>query len=90
MSNVAHEQHPRSRAGRRISITTVSPLAIVRLDRRLRQADVAARAGITRQHLGLLEAGRHTPTRKTAQALASALECDVAEIFPNAGGVGGE
>lgn len=71
------------RPHRRVSTGWFTLLALRRCELGLRQSDVARRAGITRQHLALLEEGRHTPIGRTARALARALECDVAEIFPN-------
>jgi DNA-binding XRE family transcriptional regulator len=48
----------------------------------LRQEDVAARAGKSREQIVRLEAGRSAPSLGTARALAEALNCSVEEIFP--------
>jgi len=61
-----------------------SPLAIRRLELGLSQADVAAAAGIYREHLSRLELGKRQPRPQTAEALARALQCDPADLFPPA------
>lgn len=45
------------------------------------QAELAARAGVTRQLIGAVEAGRHTPGVHAALGLASALGTTVEELF---------
>jgi molybdate-binding protein/DNA-binding XRE family transcriptional regulator len=47
----------------------------------LRQQDLAARAGISRQSLSVLEAGRSVPSAAVALRLARALGCKVEELF---------
>lgn len=44
------------------------------------QAELAARAGVTRQLVAALEAGRHTPNVVAALGLARALGCSVEEL----------
>ena len=48
---------------------------------RLSMGELAAAAGVSRQIIGYIEAG-HTPTFRVQRALAAALNCDVAELFP--------
>lgn len=47
----------------------------------LTQADLAARAGVSRQLVGAVEAGRHLPRVDAALALAGVLGVEVAELF---------
>jgi putative molybdopterin biosynthesis protein len=47
----------------------------------LKQQDLADRAGITRQCLSTLEAGRSAPSTTVALRLAQALECHVEDLF---------
>lgn len=54
----------------------------------LTQADLAARAGVTRQLLGAVESGRHAPAVGAALRLAGALGASVEELFaPDPGAV---
>ena len=59
-----------------------------RLSLGLRQVDVARLAGLSREQIGKLELGHVTdPHHSTVTALAAALRCQPAEIFPlNDGG----
>lgn len=47
----------------------------------LSQAELAARAGVSRPLVGAVEAGRHTPSVLAALALARALGASVSELF---------
>ena len=47
----------------------------------LSQAALAARAGISRQAVGAVEAGRHAPSVDTALRLARAVGATVEEVF---------
>jgi transcriptional regulator with XRE-family HTH domain len=47
----------------------------------LTQADLAARAGVSRQLVGAVEAGRHLPRVDAAVALAGVLGVEVVELF---------
>ena len=58
------------------------PLRLRRLTLGLTQADVAARAGISRDQVVRLEAGLSSPTWRTAVALAAALDRSPLELFP--------
>jgi transcriptional regulator with XRE-family HTH domain len=62
----------RKRVGRR--------LVELRRQAELTQAEVAERAGITRQHVGLLELGSKDPKLSTMFALARAFGVSVAKI----------
>ena len=48
----------------------------------LTQSELARRAGVSRQLVGAVEAGRHLPRVDAALAVAEALGCDVAALFP--------
>lgn len=61
---------------------TPSQLRLRRLSLDMRQIDVAIAAGISRQYLVQLEAGRSIPSWPTAAALSRALSCRPEEIFP--------
>ncbi|KQY59831.1 hypothetical protein ASD11_09910 [Aeromicrobium sp. Root495] len=50
------------------------------------QAELARQAGVTRQLVGAIEAGRHAPGVTAALALARALETSVEQLFGAAGG----
>ncbi len=52
----------------------------------LTQADLAARAGVSRQLVAAVEAGRHAPAVDAALGLARALSVTVEELFAPAGG----
>ena len=58
------------------------PLRLRRLTLGLTQADVAARAGISRDQVVRLEAGLSSPTWRTAVALAAALDRSPLQLFP--------
>src|SRR5665811_145493 len=47
------------------------------------QADLAARAGMSRQMVGAIEAGRHLPRVDAALSLARALGVEVDALFPS-------
>jgi len=49
--------------------------------KRLTDAEVAARAGISRAQLNRIRNGRVLPRVRTALALASALACRVGDLF---------
>lgn len=58
----------------------------VREGKGLTQGELARRAGVSRQLVGAVEAGRHLPRVDAALALAAALGVDVAELFAPASG----
>ncbi len=57
-----------------------------RLRAGLSQKDLAARAGLTRQALGAIEAARQVPSTVAALSLAAALDCRVEDVFELPGG----
>jgi putative molybdopterin biosynthesis protein len=58
-----------------------SALRTVRQHQGIKQQDLAARAGISRQALSELEAGHSCPSTAVALALARALRCRVEDLF---------
>jgi DNA-binding XRE family transcriptional regulator len=56
-------------------------LKSMRTSRRLSQAELAARAGITRQAVYSIETGQYLPTTGVALRLATALSCRVEDLF---------
>ncbi|MGA7097586.1 MAG: helix-turn-helix domain-containing protein [Acidimicrobiia bacterium] len=60
----------------------MSRLRALRSRAGLTQADLAALAGVSRQLVGAVEAGKHLPRVDSAIALAAALGVDVASLFP--------
>jgi len=63
----------------------LSRVRALRLARGLSQAELARRAGITRQALSAIEAGRYFPNTAVALRLARALRCRVEDLFGLAG-----
>lgn len=59
----------------------MSVLKTLRAGRGLSQAELARRAGVSRQTIGAIEAGRHLPRVDAALAIATALSVDVAALF---------
>jgi putative transcriptional regulator len=59
-----------------------SQLRLARLTLGWRQADLAQRAGLSREAIVHLELGKAAPQLATAMALARALERPVEELFP--------
>jgi DNA-binding XRE family transcriptional regulator len=57
----------------------------LRVERDLKQLDVAEDAGITVSHLSKIETGKVNPTWGTVTAIAKALKVTVAEIAERAG-----
>jgi len=53
----------------------------LRKAKRLTQATVAARAGVTREYINKIEAGRYDPPLSTINALAMALKVKPAELL---------
>lgn len=61
-------------------------ISVLRQGLRLAQADLAARCGVSRQFLSLVESGRAQPNVQIALRLAEELACSVEDLFgaPNA------
>ena len=52
-----------------------------RVENDLTQAQLAERAGVTRQTIGLIEAGRFNPSLKLCMAIAKALNKTLDDLF---------
>ncbi|WP_445150780.1 helix-turn-helix domain-containing protein [Baekduia sp. Peel2402] len=57
-------------------------LKALRKQRGMTQEQVALAAGITQSHYSLIERGLISPTMRTVQKLADALEVDFRELLP--------
>jgi DNA-binding XRE family transcriptional regulator len=66
------------------SVATSPPLRTRRLECGLTQAELAARAGVSRQLVAAVEAGHNTPAVDAALGLARALGTTVEELFSSA------
>ena len=58
---------------------------LARIEKGLNQAQLAERAGVTRQTIGLIEAGGYNPTLKLCIELARATGKTLDELFWNTG-----
>ena len=56
-------------------------LKVARVSKGLTQAELAEAAGVTRQTVGLIEAGKYNPTIKLCLILGSILERSLDELF---------
>ncbi len=56
-------------------------LKLARIESDLTQAELARRVGVTRQTIGLIEAGRYNPTIKLCLRLARATRRSLDELF---------
>jgi putative transcriptional regulator len=54
---------------------------VARIENDLTQAQLAEKAGVTRQTIGLIEAGRYNPSLKLCLAIAGALNKTLDELF---------
>lgn len=59
----------------------VKRLTMLRADRGLSQTELAAKAGISREYLWRLEAGRQDPTLGTLEKLAKALKVKLTRLL---------
>jgi transcriptional regulator with XRE-family HTH domain len=58
-------------------------LAVFRAAAGLSRVELAERAGIHRETVARFERHEHRPTPATARAVAAALGCEPADLFPN-------
>ncbi|KAF0465122.1 helix-turn-helix domain-containing protein [Pediococcus acidilactici] len=56
-------------------------LKIARLEKDLSQAELANLIGVTRQTIGLIEAGNYNPTLKLCVAICQALDKTLDDLF---------
>lgn len=52
-----------------------------RIEMEMSQTELARRAGVTRQTIGMIEAGEFNPSIKLCVAICRALECTLNDIF---------
>jgi transcriptional regulator with XRE-family HTH domain len=53
----------------------------IRIAKGVSQEDLAHRAKLNRNYIGMLESGKNSPTVKTLEKIAQALEIDAADFF---------
>ncbi len=53
----------------------------LRADRKMSQADLAAKVGVSREYIARLELGQHDPPLSTLEALAKALKVKVGALL---------
>lgn len=56
-------------------------LKIARLEKDMKQADLAEVVGVTRQTIGLIESGEYNPTLNLCIAICKALDKSLDELF---------
>ena len=56
-------------------------LKLARLEKDMKQADLAAAVGVTRQTIGLIEAGDYNPSLKLCVAICRALDKTLNDLF---------
>lgn len=59
----------------------VSKIKIARIEKELSQAQLAERAGVTRQTIGLIEAGKYNPTLNLCLEICKTLNKALDELF---------
>lgn len=60
-------------------------ISTLRRNKKLNQAELAKKCGITQQHIQLIEAGKRLPSIKVAEKLAAALGVTIDELIGKAG-----
>ena len=56
-------------------------MKLARLEQDMKQADLAAAVGVTRQTIGLIEAGDYNPSLKLCVAICRALDKTLNDLF---------
>ena len=59
----------------------VSKIKLARIEKELSQAQLAEKAGVTRQTIGLIEAGRYNPTLRLCLEICKTLNKTLDEMF---------
>ena len=62
-------------------LSSKNRVKLARVENDLTQAQLAERAGVTRQTIGLIEAGRFNPSLKLCIAIAKALNKTLDDLF---------
>jgi len=66
---------------RMVDLSRQNRIRLARVENDLTQAQLAERAGVTRQTIGLIEAGRFNPSLKLCIAIARALNKTLDDLF---------
>lgn len=66
---------------RMTDLSSKNRVKLARVENDLTQAQLAERAGVTRQTIGLIEAGRFNPSLKLCIAIAKALNKTLDDLF---------
>jgi putative transcriptional regulator len=66
---------------RRTDLSRTNRVKLARVENDLTQAQLADKAGVTRQTIGLIEAGRFNPSLKLCMAIAKALNKTLDDLF---------
>ena len=56
-------------------------MKLARIEKDMKQADLAAAVGVTRQTIGLIEAGDYNPSLKLCLAICKALDKTLNDLF---------
>jgi len=64
-----------------VDLSRQNRIRLARVENDLTQAQLAERAGVTRQTIGLIEAGRFNPSLKLCIAIARALNKTLDDLF---------
>ena len=59
----------------------VSKIKLARIEKELSQAQLAERSGVTRQTIGLIEAGKYNPTLKLCLEICKTLNKTLNDLF---------
>jgi putative transcriptional regulator len=70
-----------SRFERMTDLSRKNGVKLARVENDLTQAQLAEKAGVTRQTIGLIEAGRFNPSLKLCIAIAKALNKTLDDLF---------
>jgi putative transcriptional regulator len=70
-----------SRFERMTDLSRKNRVKLARVENDLTQAQLAEKAGVTRQTIGLIEAGRFNPSLKLCMAIAKALNKTLDDLF---------
>jgi putative transcriptional regulator len=62
-------------------LSRTNRVKLARVENDLTQAQLADKAGVTRQTIGLIEAGRFNPSLKLCMAIAKALNKTLDDLF---------
>ncbi len=84
MQNIYYNDSVEIKAMRRFSVKDIeigNRLRLARVEKDLTQQELADRAGVTRQTIGLIEAGKYNPSLQLCLMLARITEKTLDELF---------